>query len=353
MHPTIHRRALLGLALAAVALAPGCATTGGPCLDFVVPPEVPRELAKSSLPPYVIETPDILLIDALRVVPLPPYRIEPLDSIVVQLVVAAPGFDSINAVLPVESDGSVNLGSYGATRVADLTIEQARDAIGRQVALRVAADKIQLVVGPGQSRGSQQIRGQHLVRPDGTVSLGLYGSVYVQGMTLLEAKAAVEQHLGHYLYKPEVSIDVFAYNSKVYYVLTDGGGAGEGVYRLPATGNETVLDAVSYISGLPAVASKNRIWVARPAPAGHHGPDQILPVDWNAITRGARTNTNYQILPGDRIYVMAQPLVTADTYLARTFAPIERVFGITLLGNAAVNSFRSGGGGNGTTNANR
>ena len=36
---------------------------------------VGRELEKVSLPPYVIEPPDILTIEALRVVPKAPYRI--------------------------------------------------------------------------------------------------------------------------------------------------------------------------------------------------------------------------------------------------------------------------------------
>src|SRR5262249_20302890 len=40
---------------------------------------IPRELTKVTLPEYVVEPPDILLIDAVRVVPKPPYRIEPLD----------------------------------------------------------------------------------------------------------------------------------------------------------------------------------------------------------------------------------------------------------------------------------
>ena len=41
--------------------------------------QVPKELNKVSLPPYVVETPDVLQIDAIRVIPLPPYRLEPLD----------------------------------------------------------------------------------------------------------------------------------------------------------------------------------------------------------------------------------------------------------------------------------
>ena len=48
-------------------------------------------------------------------------------------------------------------------------------------------------------------------------------------------------------------MDVLAYNSKVYYVITDGGGAGEQVYRIPSNGNETVLDAIAAIEGIVAV----------------------------------------------------------------------------------------------------
>ena len=47
-----------------------------------------------------------------------------------------------------------------------------------------------------------------------------------------------------------------------------------------------------------------RIWVARPTPA-NHACNQILPVDWLAITQGGSTRTNYQLFPGDRVYVKA------------------------------------------------
>ena len=43
-----------------------------------------------------------------------------------------------------------------------------------------------------QMRGMQNIKGEHLVRPDGTVSLGMYGSAYVAGMTLGQVKAVLE-----------------------------------------------------------------------------------------------------------------------------------------------------------------
>ena len=77
---------------------------------------------------------------------------------------------------------------------------------------------------------------------------------------------------------PQVSVDVFAYNSRKIYIIADGAGYGQQVIALPATGGETVLDAISRVQGLPAVASLKKIWVARPSPAGHPC-STVLPVD--------------------------------------------------------------------------
>lgn len=329
--------ALLGLAVAVA--GPGCQsvqTKSEPIPDL----QLPKELNKVSHPAYVIESPDILLINAVRVIPLPPYRVQPLDA----LFISSPNAlkeEPIQGIYPVEPDGTINLGPvYGGTfRVVDMTVPEIEKALTLQ--LRKVVRDITISVSLAQSRGGQQIAGQHLVRPDGTVGLGIYGGVYVAGMTLNQAKAAIEAHLSRYLYKPEISLDVFAFNSKWYYVITDFAGNGEQVARLPATGNETVLDAISLIGGLSPVSSK-KIWVARPAPAGCE--DQILPVDWKGITRRGQTKTNYQILPGDRVFVMSQPLSKLDTYMARVLNPVERAFGATLLGYSTIRTIQNGNG---------
>jgi protein involved in polysaccharide export with SLBB domain len=308
--------------------------------------QLPRELNKYNLPEYVIEPPDVLLIDALRVVPLPPYRAAPLDSLLIQVPNAFPT-DPIAGLYVIDPAGTVNLGlSYGSVKVVGMTIEQTQEAITKH--LRGVIKEPRVYVALGQSRGLQQIRGEHLVRPDGKVNLGIYGAVGVAGMTVPEAKQAIESHLSRFLQDPEVSVDVLAYNSKVYYVIFDGGGSGQQVARLPVTGNDTVLDAISQVFGLNPVSDKHKIWVARPAPAGA-ACDQVLPVDWVGVTTRGRTETNYQLLPGDRVYVQANSLVTLDTFLARLFSPIERTFGITLLANSTVRSFGpTGTGGIGT-----
>ena len=156
--------------------------------------------------------------------------------------------------------------------------------------------------------GAQPVTGQYLVGPDGTVNLRQYGVVHIAGKTVTEARIAIQNHLKQFLDSPELSVDVVAYNSKVYYVITQGAGLGDSVRRLPVTGNETVLDAISQINGLSQVSSK-KIWIARPAPH-NFGCQQILPIDWDAITQGAQTATNYQILPGDRLFVSEDELVT-------------------------------------------
>ena len=95
--------------------------------------DAPRELQKVSHPPYVVEAPDILLIDAIRVVPLPPYKISPLDGLLIQATNTLPN-EPISGVYPVEPEGTVKLGlSYGAVSVADLSIEEAKNAITKHL----------------------------------------------------------------------------------------------------------------------------------------------------------------------------------------------------------------------------
>ena len=295
---------------------------------------LPTEKAKTMLPAYVIEPPDVLLIDGIRLIPKPPYRIEPLDVLLIAVPNALPD-QPVGGPYTVTPEGTVNLGfGYGAFHVAGLTLEQAANTI--KMGLRL--NNPQVSVALAQFRGVQMVRGEHIVGQDGTITLGTYGCVNVTGLTLSQAKCEIERHLSRWLQDPIISVSIGGYNSKVYYVITDGGGFGQQVYRLPITGNETVLDAIANIQGLPPVANKRRIWLARPTPV-QRGCYEILPVNWEAITEAGSTETNWQVFPGDRIYVKADPLITIDNTLAKVLSPIERLFGATLLGTATVRSF--------------
>ncbi|WP_145244344.1 polysaccharide biosynthesis/export family protein [Urbifossiella limnaea] len=328
-------------------LTTGCFHGGGRHKP-IVPVAVPRELEKVTLPDYRVEPPDILVVEAVRAIPKPPYKAEPLD--VLYLSLATPLQDNpLSGLYSIDPDGTVNLGpAYGGiVPVRGQTIAQIKASLEDHLSKTVKLNNPVMTVTLAQSRAAQRITGPHLVRPDGTIALGTYGSVRVAGMTLAEVRQAVEAQLALYLLDPEVAVDVQTYNSKLYYVILDGAGAGQSVYRLPITGNDTVLDAVSQITGLSAVSDPRRIWVSRPAQPG--GCHQIFPVDWKAISECGDVATNYQLLPGDRVFVGSLPAVALDIRLGRLFAPLERMLGVTLLGNSTIRAVdgqnQNGGGG--------
>jgi len=350
------------LALGALCSA-GCSTIATQTADSWPAPAagVPRELDLAAIPRYRVAPPDILLIEAVNNIRPPEDRLRAGDELFIRVADGLPiesditaesnpieaqiqleferDFKVVNRIYVVKPDGTVDLGpEYGVIPVAGLTAEEAREAIDQHLRTALGLADPQVAVEMPNILGRQAISGEHLVRPDGTVSLGIYGSVFVAGLSLGEAKAAVEQHLSQFVLDPEVNVDVVAYNSRVYYVISDGGGFGERVVRLPFTGNETVLDAIANVEGLSQVSSK-QIWIARPAPAGT-GCAQVLPVNWNDIAAEGVTDTNYQVLPGDRIYVKADHFIALDNYVAKITAPIERLLGFTLLGTSTARAIK-------------
>ena len=209
------------------------------------------------------------------------------------------------------------------------------------------------------------ITGERLVRPDGKISLGFYGEVYVAGLTTTEIKEKVVLHLRQFVSdnvlglqafkddKPiavepamtnRVFVDVLSYNSKVYYVQGDVGSPG----RLPITGNETVLDALNYAGGLIPTASVPNIRLVRPAPPGACC-EQLLPVNYAAIVNAGDSTTNYQLMPGDRIVVFRDPIVRTTIFLDRLAAPFNSVLNSILQYSFTARTVNLLGAGNGTT----
>src|SRR5947208_13154813 len=172
---TAQRRVLSWLGASVLILGAGAGCTTMHAIEpYCIPPDVPRELDKASLPTYTVEPPDILIIEGLRTIPKGPYRIEPHDTLIIQPVAPVPG-EATNLVLIVDSDGTINLGpAYGGiVRVAGMTLSEAKAAIEKASPLK----NPMINIGLGESRGVQRISGPHLIRPDGTVGVGKYGDV--------------------------------------------------------------------------------------------------------------------------------------------------------------------------------
>lgn len=302
------RRAFAVIVAGAGLVAAGCVHGGHHGQPVILPPPpgtVPSELSKQMLPEYVIEPPDVLRITAIIRTPL-----------------------------------------YEDEAAAEDKKVPKRDPVTKKIIYGVAQDKLRFTP-------LYAVNDVYTVRPDGTVYLGVYGSLPVAGLTVSAAAESVRAALAQRV-APEaggtepdafaIVLDVVQYQSKRIYVFLDGGGQGEQIIPLPVTGSETVLDALATVGGLPPVASKRNVWVARRTP--HAGqPEQILPVDYVGISQHGITTTNYQLMPGDRVYVKAQRLVTIDNTLARVLAPIDKIFGVTLLGTSTVNQINGRGNG--------
>jgi len=288
------------------------------------------------MPDYIIEPPDILTIETIGLIPKLPYKLRPLDVVTV-FSAGLPDDIELAGEYTIQPNGTIQLGhALGLMPAAGKSVSQLQtELIGK---LKETYREPEVWITLSQMGAQQQIAGEHLVAPDGKVNLGIYGRVRVVGLTIEEARLAIQDHLSQSLENPEIAVDVLGYNSKVYYVITQGAGLGDQVIILPSKGNETVLDAIGQIQGLQSNSS-TRMWIARPG-KNSCGGDQILPVDWLAVTQRGATETNYQVMPGDRIYVSEDKLVAFDTALGKIISPIERMFGVTLLGTQTVSRIR-------------
>ena len=293
----------------------------------------PKELAKMSLPEYYLEAPDIITVRSINIIPKPPYLIKSMDKLYIE-VSGTPEGEEIDDLFLVQPGGEVNLGvTYGTVRVGGMEIEDAERMILTQLRKKLKNPRVQARVAVMGEL--ENIDGNHLIAPDGYIVLGSYGRIYVNGLTIDECRDAIELHLSKQLEHPIVSVEVYAYNSKEYYVILQGAGP-DMVYSFPYTGNETVLKAIANVQGLQQFSSR-RLWIARPI--GNTNKPLILPVDWVAVTAYGAPQTNYQIMPGDRVFVQVDNWVLFDQRLAKIFAPFERVMGFMLLTQSMLSRY--------------
>ena len=338
--PFKFHRVLFLVALAVTGnMMTGCASSQKRVTVPAAAQYAPRETSKSVLSEYTIGVSDILSVEVVHLVPKSPYLLKIFDIVTINATGVDPDFP-INDKFQIQPGGSVQLPAhYGSVKIAGVTAEEAGQIIAERIGARFhenARAMLNVNVGLYSVSGLQEVAGEHMVGPDGRINLGIYGSVDVFSLTIPEAREAIEFQLANYLENPLVAVDIYSYNSDFYYIVMQGAGFGDKTTKRPYTGNETVLDAICEINGLERVSSK-QIWVARPRPNCNEIVQ--LPVDWDAITACGNPQTNYQLLPDDRIYIAEDKLVALDTGLSKIIAPFERIMGFSLLGAQTVTRF--------------
>ncbi len=164
-----------------------------------------------------------------------------------------------------------------------------------------------LLVEPADFASEVLFPPDQTVLVDGTIDLGRYGRMIVAGQTVEEIEAAIVERLRYLApdLEPadhEVNVRIITPQGAVYYVLGDVNAPG----AFPLQGRETVLDGIIAAGGLADSGSGCKVILARPT--SPRSCRVVLNICYHEIVQLGDTSTNYQLMPGDRIYVATKSL---------------------------------------------
>jgi beta-lactamase regulating signal transducer with metallopeptidase domain/protein involved in polysaccharide export with SLBB domain len=260
--------------------------------------------------PYVIESPDIVVIDSVKCRPNAEQLIYTGDTLHVQVSGAMPE-QPIDNNYTVDPDGTINLGpTYGRVDVFRRNIAEAQQEVEKslaQILEKPAATVEWSAAYLHESDSEPSFAGKQYVTSDGDVNLGYYGRVSIAGCTLEEAEKLIEERLLESFEEADIRLTMALCNSKVAYLILRESAGVDSVMRIPfgypLTGELNVQRALqSAIYPHPIDFAATKIEVRRPA-SNPLKREQILPVDWEKKTARVSPTTNYPLLPGDRVFV--------------------------------------------------
>jgi protein involved in polysaccharide export with SLBB domain len=181
------------------------------------------------------------------------------------------------------------------------------------------------------------------IRPDGKVSFEALGEIEVAGKTPKEVAEVLKKKVEElYTIPGDDSIDVrvFAYLSKVYYVLGQVARPGPKDY----TGRDTLLSALAEAQPTP-LAWEQRIQVIRPSEDKSAKP-KIFEVNFDRMSAHGDASKDVLLQEGDIIYVPPTVLAAAAMVIEEVIRPIARAFsGAYILQSGMNRTERAYGGG--------
>jgi RNA polymerase sigma factor (sigma-70 family) len=198
------------------------------------------------------------------------YVVEPPDLVIVEVLEALPG-RPISGERLVRPDGKIALGFYGELYVAGLTLSEIKEKIVLHLQKFLSDETLGLIrVDPetGEPELDEKTKHPVLISPRDT---------------------------------DRVFVDVTAYNSKHFFVQ----GAVLEPGRMVVTGNDRVLDAINYAGGLTADADHQHVVLYRLDEKG--AAPKAVAIDVDKLMLGDDLSTNYQLQPGDRLVVPFRP----------------------------------------------
>jgi protein involved in polysaccharide export with SLBB domain len=151
------------------------------------------------------------------------------------------------------------------------------------------------------------------VAADGTIELTGYGKVELAGKTVEQAQQAIYQTL-EAASAAEQAIEL---SRSEYYLVSVAADGSRNLTRHPYREGIRVKEAVNDVKDL----DHKVLWIARSSP-GRTASDHLLPIDWEAVSRGGSQTTNYKLQAGDWLFVAEEPAQG----MARLYGAVTGVF---------------------------
>lgn len=255
--------------------------------------QAPTESTKAPLDNFVIEVGDTVLIETTN-----------FDA-----TVQLPG-DQI-----VKPDGYISLGECGRLMVMNKTIEQIQAEAQLLVDDHVR-QKLE-VAFEVKRRQRQDQRERERLKNAKLESEAEADDQLDDDLADLDLDAEVDQEqllalqrsISEAILTNKISARIVNWDSKRIYVLGEVNSPGSFVYL----GSETVLDAILEAGGLAANANQHQIVVSRPSNC--NDCRTVMQVCYDQLVQLGDTSTNYQLRPGDRVFV---PTLTFTEDLKRS-----------------------------------
>ncbi len=135
-----------------------------------------------------------------------------------------------------------------------------------------------------------ELSGNHVVRPDGKITLPLVGDVDAAGYTPEALTARITEILSKVLTKPEVMVSVTSVQSKRFFISGKVGRTG----AVPLVVPTTMLQALSS-AGMGEWAKKSKIIIMRGT--------QRIKFNYDEVIKGKKLEQNIFLQDGDHIFV--------------------------------------------------
>jgi polysaccharide export outer membrane protein len=169
-------------------------------------------------------------------------------------------------------------------------------------------------------RPEPEIARQVTVRPDGRISFDLIGDLAVQGKTVDEVRREVTARMAEFIVHPDVIVILSQSNSRKYFMFGEIRRPGS----YPLIGHVSALQALASAGGPTRFSNLDEARLVRPT----EGQSLTYSVDFEEITKRGDATTDYELQPGDIVYVPPNIFARIGYALGVVLFPFQQIVGL-------------------------